>query len=975
MASRMDTSVLLAVTLLLLLASVFQKDVALKGSVAATLVSVLPMWGIVDNNTQQCQIEEGHSSQGDVFLHGSPHHTCGLRVNISLGYHAQITTPVGNASGEPVFIYAERKGDLLNCNNRYVAFYENMRNVDEVCSAVLLHNSVSLYVQGNVSILVSGIPAIDSHPLCPEYNDNLLSPEVNQTARCHGVKGYTNRITCDPDRIDRCKLVFPSSCNATVRYREVSLNCINNGSIETQESLLIYPINTSILDLRYNNIVKFDNNFQDPYGNRPGVFAGLYMLKELFININRLTHVDEDLFKGLTKLTHLYMSDNELSWLPRNLFSGLTNLNVLTLYTNQLVDLNENIYHELSNLTDLWLYSNKLKSLSNSLFNKLINLKLLVFRGNQLIDLNEDIFNDLNSLTDLDLSVNKLTSLPNSLFKGLVNVTHLWLYQNQLHVTGFNVSVFNYMTRLTLLNVADNRLKSLPGSNVFKELHNLNELYLNYNELATLNPHLFDHLNKLTILLLNRNKLMSLPYGIFNNLTNLEFLILEENYLKTLRPNVFYNLFNLKLISLSDNSLTHIDYNIFKGLYAITRFDIYNNYLLELPNIKHLTELRTMNIIGNELTGLTPDTFSALATDSHLIASQHEICECYVPAGVRCSASDERSPYLTCDRLLSDKALLALMCLIGINALFGNMFVLIWRKVNTKIYKVQDLLLSNLAMSDSLMGFYMMIVALADIYYGGFFPMQSETWRTGITCRVAGALSIASTELSVFFLVLISIDRFTCIKYPYSNKKLGKRSTIVLSTIVWLFSLAMGVVPSVLSGRNFKFYDNSQVCIGLPLALTKTYSTVVNVTFSRVDNLDFTIIKYNTKFTGFANGLYFSTVIFLGLNSICYLIILGCYVEIVRAVKKSAKQAGRTPDMNEQIRLTKKVTAIVATDFMCIFPIILIGILVQTRIVELPASVYAWSVTFVLPINSAINPYLYTIAEIVSKFLKEKNKK
>ena len=204
---------------------------------------------------------------------------------------------------------------------------------------------------------------------------------------------------------------------------------------------------------------------------------------------------------------------------------------------------------------------------------------------------------------------------------------------------------------------------------------------------------------------------------------------------------------------------------------------------------------------------------------------------------------------------------------------------------------------------------------------------------------------------------------------------MGRRSTIVTSILTWLFSLSLGFVPSILSGRNFKFYDNSHVCIGLPLALTKTFSYSSNDTLVYVESLYYTHSTYTTTFAGFVNGLYFSTVIFLVLNSVCYLIILGCYIEIFRAVTTSAKQAGRTPDMDEQIRLTRKVTAIVATDFFCIFPIIVLGILVQARVIELPPSVYAWSVTFVLPINSAINPYLYTIAEIISTYRKKKASK
>ena len=109
--------------------------------------------------------------------------------------------------------------------------------------------------------------------------------------------------------------------------------------------------------------------------------------------------------------------------------------------------------------------------------------------------------------------------------------------------------------------------------------------------------------------------------------------------------------------------------------------------------------------------------------------------------------------------------------------------------------------------------------------------------------------------------------------------------------------------------------------------------------------------------------MIFAYVMFLGLNFLCYLIVLACYVEIIRTVFKCA---GLNPEMKEQIRMTAKVAAIVLTDFACWFPIIIMGILVQAGVLTLPAHVFAWCVTFVLPINSAINPYLYTISAIIS---------
>ena len=186
-----------------------------------------------------------------------------------------------------------------------------------------------------------------------------------------------------------------------------------------------------------------------------------------------------------------------------------------------------------------------------------------------------------------------------------------------------------------------------------------------------------------------------------------------------------------------------------------------------------------------------------------------------------------------------------------------------------------------------------------------------------------------------------------------------------------------GIIPSIFSGTMFKFYDNSHVCIGLPLALDKKYVTTET---TRIKLFNFTSVSqrliysvFTTTFEGYHVGQFFSSVVFLGVNCICYLVIVYCYVEIVRTTRQSSKRVNSTNGQKRQVKLTIKVTTIIATDFICWFPVIILGILIQTRLIMSPPSVYAWLVTFVLPINSAINPYMYTIAEIISNMKKKSN--
>ena len=61
-----------------------------------------------------------------------------------------------------------------------------------------------------------------------------------------------------------------------------------------------------------------------------------------------------------------------------------------------------------------------------------------------------------------------------------------------------------------------------------------------------------------------------------------------------------------------------------------------------------------------------------------------------------------------------------------------------------------------------------------------------------------------------------------------------------------------------------------------------------------------------------------------------------------------------------------KMGAIALTDLMCWLPIVIIGILGQTGVKELDPVVFPWITAFALPINSVINPFLYTTVDFMS---------
>ena len=279
------------------------------------------------------------------------------------------------------------------------------------------------------------------------------------------------------------------------------------------------------------------------------------------------------------------------------------------------------------------------------------------------------------------------------------------------------------------------------------------------------------------------------------------------------------------------------------------------------------------------------------------------------------------------------------MWILGLSAIFGNGFVIFWRvrpKQGSKLRKknqVQSLLVWNLAIADGFMGIYMIIIASADMYYRGVYVAYADTWQRSYVCKFAGFLSVLSSEASVFFMTVISIDRFLSIAMPFSHVNLTSKSSKVTVLIVWSVAVLLSIMPMLVrSYFGDEFYGRSSVCLALPLTTQRP------------------------------PGWEYSIALFLGVNLLAFLIIFICYAGIYIAVKLSAKNSQRSgKNQAEQIEFALRMAFLVGTDFVCWMPIIIIGILSLTRAVEIPPIVYVWIAVFVLPINSSLNPYMFTI--------------
>lgn len=311
---------------------------------------------------------------------------------------------------------------------------------------------------------------------------------------------------------------------------------------------------------------------------------------------------------------------------------------------------------------------------------------------------------------------------------------------------------------------------------------------------------------------------------------------------------------------------------------------------------------------------------------------------------------------------MQNSLLRAFMWIIGLSACAGNVFVLLWRvksKTLNKTQTVQAIFAANLALSDLLMGIYMLILAVTDLVFGDHFYQISDVWRSSMFCRVAGFLVLVSSEASLLMVTLTTIDRFLNLVFPFSNKHLGKKSGCIVVSIVWILTICLSLSAVILANPNSDYYSLSDVCIGLPF-------TVNSVKYEAGDEGDFLInriVNTSTKRKSQTNW-FFSIALFLGMNSILIVLIVVMYVVIFLKVQESQRKL-KPPNYKKDILMSLRMGMVALSNFSSWMPVILLSILSRSETVSFSLDVYVWLVVFVLPLNASLNPFLYTILSLI----------
>nr|KAG5689883.1 hypothetical protein BaRGS_023631 [Batillaria attramentaria] len=120
-------------------------------------------------------------------------------------------------------------------------------------------------------------------------------------------------------------------------------------------------------------------------------------------------------------------------------------------------------------------------------------------------------------------------------------------------------------------------------------------------------------------------------------------------------------------------------------------------------------------------------------------------------------------------------------------------------------------------------------------------------------------------------------------------------------------------------------------------------------------------------------GQQYAFMVFIVLNLGLFVLTGSGQLLIYRAIR-NGRVAASTQRRQQDLAIARRLFLIVFSDFCCWFPIGLMGLL-AARGTPIPGVVNVWSAIFVLPLNSALNPFLYTLATLLERHRKKREAK
>ncbi|PIK39436.1 putative relaxin receptor 2-like isoform X2 [Apostichopus japonicus] len=570
------------------------------------------------------------------------------------------------------------------------------------------------------------------------------------------------------------------------------------------------------------------------------------------------------------------------------------------------------------------------------------NTSHLILMNNQIHDIPLTAFDGLTNLKVLYLSENPISTLRAGVFRDLINLEWLFLVNNTLRsLDEIHSLVFVRCTGLLQLLRSAPKTTTESGVTMHFDVAKLNSIspWVICGNLQGLM--VSTYLESYGIKVerrLNSNLLEDLSDGTpFRHMQELKWCIFRDKadadadgvYMMSKRSQQQQNTYNLERSLLGAGQSNCVESDI-KQPFLCTEGTIqslsFNPIQLDELSFSGFHNLKEIDLVGVDIPNINNAMFEQINSLTILHFERFEYCK--FAHHVR-NCNPKTDGISSTENLLEGAILRISVWTIALLTTCGNLNVFISRIAIHAENKVHSIVVSNLCAADFMMGLYLFAIGIQDARFRNNYIDYALDWSESWGCHFVGFLALLSTEASVLTLTFISLERFFIVAFPYRFHRLNIKEVVSVLILIWIVAFVLAASPLIFTEYFKNFYGANGVCFPLHI--------------------------HDPRLEGWEYSIF----IFLGINTFSFMVIIFSYCGMFQSIQKTRKRT--TTLLPGDINYAKRFFFIVLTDCICWLPLAVVKVL---AVADMPVSesIYAWVVIFILPINSALNPILYTLS-------------
>ncbi|XP_078492170.1 uncharacterized protein LOC144747761 [Ciona intestinalis] len=291
----------------------------------------------------------------------------------------------------------------------------------------------------------------------------------------------------------------------------------------------------------------------------------------------------------------------------------------------------------------------------------------------------------------------------------------------------------------------------------------------------------------------------------------------------------------------------------------------------------------------------------------------------------------------------------------------------------------------NLSLSDLLMGVYLVAISSKGAEYSGRYCYHDAEWRSSNLCSGFGSLTIISSEVSALTMAVMATFRLISVYKPFKMTNVKRVAYMPPTFIVWAVGILLGTIPLIQTSSGYfvssiwfpNYFSSTDIITKDQFMFlyksVSTYNTNISSptlnwdqakhkmaeTFQELEiKAEFgyygeTSVCMPKLFVTVGEAVWEYSAFLIVLNFCLFMYVVAVYISLFKQSTKMKNSARRSN------KLQKTISLLILTNFCCWIPICIMAF-VSLSGVQLDRIVYVISAGVLLPINSVINPIIYS---------------